>query len=80
MSSGNPFDVQNSFIYSATGIEDVLEPAEVTEISTSNIDYVNPESVNGSVAFSVNKTSSGSEGKAVTISFCRLEVSPRALA
>lgn len=63
MSSGNPFDVQNSFIYSATGIEDVLEPAEVTEISTSNIDYVNPESVNGSVAFSVNKTSSGSEGK-----------------
>ena len=63
MSSGNPFEVQNNFIYSATGIEDVLEAAEVTEISTSNIDYVNPESVNGSVAFSVNKTSSGSEGK-----------------
>ncbi len=62
MSSSNPFSVQNSFMYSATGIEDVLESAEVTEISTSNINNVSTDTVNNSVAFSVNKTSAGSEG------------------
>ena len=61
-SSGNPFAVQNNFIYSATGIEDVLEDVDVAEISTSNINYIAPESVNSSVSFSVNKTSSGSDG------------------
>ena len=60
--AGNPFEVQNNFIYSATGIEDVLENVDVTEVSTSNINYVGPESVNNSNSFYVNKTSAGSEG------------------
>lgn len=60
----DPFAVQNDFILQATGVQDVLLPAEVTELSFDNIkEDISAPSVNSLGTFSVAKSDTGSDGK-----------------
>jgi len=68
-SSKNPFENQNSFIRSATGLTaDTLEDVDATDVSVSNLSTVSVETVNGGDTFYVDKLSKGSTATAtVTI-------------
>ena len=60
----DPFATQNDFIRQATGVEDVLQTADVTDLSFDNIkEDITAESVNTLRTFSIAKANTSNDGK-----------------
>lgn len=63
-SMANPFEVQNSLMKSATGIDDILIPVDATSFDADNIKPVNISTINSTNTFTVSKTTTGKVGEA----------------
>lgn len=62
ISSQNPFRVQNYLMENATGVVDIMEPVEATDVEVTNLSYLSLDSVNNGTSFMVDKTDKSSEG------------------